>query len=64
VAPFHDSASVTVVPAESTYEPTAMHARAALHDTPDNVTPVPPGGSGTGCAAHEVPSHACASAAQ
>ena len=44
--PFHASARVSWPPALLVYQPTAMHARGEVHDTPFSTPAEAPGGSG------------------
>ena len=56
-APFQRSTRVTCLPvALSTYQPTAVHARALVHDTPDRALSLATG-VGADCIVHAVPSH-------
>ena len=58
--PFHRSASVASEPG-MLYEPTAVHAAGAVHDTLSRTKSVPPAGLGTGCIRQAVPFHDSAS---
>ncbi len=54
--PFHRSASDAREPGMS-YEPTAVHASGAVHDTLSRTALFPPAGLGTGWMAQAVPCH-------
>ncbi len=59
--PFHASARVSWPPALFLYQPTAMHARGEVHDTPFSTPAEAPGGSGAGLMDQRVPFHSSAS---
>ena len=59
--PFHASARVSWRPALLVYQPTAMHARGEVHDTPFRTPAEAPGGSGAGLMDQRVPFHSSAS---
>jgi hypothetical protein len=54
LVPFHRSASVEVAPA-LTYEPTAVHALAAVHERPRRTLPVAADGLGVDWIAQPLP---------
>jgi hypothetical protein len=59
-APLHRSASGTVCPEESVYEPTAVQASAAVHETADSSLLVALVGVGAGWICQDVPSQTSA----